>query len=232
MTVVIAHRGASRAEPENTLAAFGRAAEMGADGVELDARRTRDDRLVVHHDPMLADGRTIRDTARADLPTAVPDLADAIAACEGMFINIEIKNDPTEPDYDPSDWVAHRLASLLAQWRSPTRWLVSSFRLETVAVMRRLIPAVRTAWLVHGPTVDAIATAARANHAALHPRVDLVDESSIRRAHGVGIALNTWTCDDPARLRELMAWGVDGICTNVPDVAIALRAEIAGGRSG
>ena len=61
MTLVIAHRGASHDHPENTVAAFRAAAEMGADGVELDVRRTSDDRLVVVHDPRLADGRVVRE---------------------------------------------------------------------------------------------------------------------------------------------------------------------------
>ena len=107
MTLVIAHRGASRAERENTGAAFRRAGEMGADGIELDVRRTADDRLVVHHDPVLADGRTIRSTAATELPGHVPTLDAAIGACEGMFVNIEIKNDPDEPDFDPTDGSQH-----------------------------------------------------------------------------------------------------------------------------
>ena len=71
---VIAHRGASKAEAENTLAAFRRAGAMGADAVELDVRRTRDGVLVVHHDPHLPDGRLDRATSRA--PTC-PPRADA-----------------------------------------------------------------------------------------------------------------------------------------------------------
>ena len=80
---VIAHRGASAAAPENTLAAFDLARRMGADAVELDVRRTRDGVLVVHHNPGLADGRHIRDTDAADLPATVPDLGAALDACAG-----------------------------------------------------------------------------------------------------------------------------------------------------
>jgi glycerophosphoryl diester phosphodiesterase len=80
MTTIIAHRGASRAERENTLAAFARAGGLGADGVELDVRRTADDRLVVHHDPRLADGRVIVDTPARDLPGHIPSLEAALAA--------------------------------------------------------------------------------------------------------------------------------------------------------
>jgi glycerophosphoryl diester phosphodiesterase len=71
VTTVIAHRGASKAAPENTIAAFELAGRLGADAVELDVRRTRDGALVVHHNPDLADGRVIRDVLAADLPSSV-----------------------------------------------------------------------------------------------------------------------------------------------------------------
>ena len=223
MTLIVAHRGASRSEPENTIAAFRRAAEMGADGVELDVRRTADDRLVVHHDPVVDDGRVIVDTVAADLPPSIPGFAAALDACDGMFVNIEIKNDPDEPDDDPGDRVAHQVADELSR-RGPTaRWLVSSFRLETVDLMRTLLPSIRTAWLVTGSSDERIDRTSAHGHAAIHPQVDRLGRASVRRAHALGLAVNVWTCDDPDRMRELIAWGVDGICTNVPDVAIAVR---------
>src|SRR5690606_32215522 len=80
MTLIIAHRGASRAAPENTVAAFRRAVEMGADAIELDVRRTGDDRLVVHHDPSIADGRAIRELSAGELPGWVPEMSDALDA--------------------------------------------------------------------------------------------------------------------------------------------------------
>lgn len=228
MTLVIAHRGASRAATENTLDAFRIAGDMGADGVELDVRRSADDQLVVHHDPTVADGRLIRATVASDLPTDVPMLDDALDACSGMFVNIEIKNDPSEPDFDPTDWVARNTVVHLLKRDAGPRWLISSFRLETVDLCRRLMPGIRTAWLVQAATDDVILTTARSGHTAVHPWVDTVTEASVRAAHGAGLAVNTWTCDDPERLRELIAWGVDGICTNVPDVALAVRAGISG----
>lgn len=227
MTVIIAHRGASRAERENTLAAFRRAVEMGADGVELDVRRTCDDRLVVHHDARLDDGRAIVEVAAADLPGHVPLLADALDACDGAFVNIEIKNDPSEPDHDPGDWVAHRVGELLIRRGGGVRWLISSFRYETVALCRLVLPGVRTAWLVESFDDSIIAQTAAGGHVAVHPGVDALDERSIRAAHAAGLAVNTWTCDDPDRMRELLAWGVDGICTNVPDIALAARHRMA-----
>ena len=226
--MIIAHRGASRAESENTLAAFRRAGEMGADGVELDVRRTADDRLVVHHDPSLADGRLIRVTAFDDLPDAVPTLAAAIDACGGMFVNVEIKNDPTEPDFDATEWLAHRTVATLVPRGTHRRWLISSFRAETLDVCRRSMPSLSTAWLVDRPTDAVIGRAAAAGHVAIHPSVDRLTQDAVRHAHAAGLAVNTWTCDDPTRMRELIAWGVDGICTNVPDVAVQVRADRSG----
>ena len=108
MVRVIAHRGASAAAPENTIEAFRLARELGADMVELDARRTADGQVVVHHDATLPDGRTIVELARAELPASVPDLRDALAACEDMDVNIEIKNWPADPDFDPDEQVIER----------------------------------------------------------------------------------------------------------------------------
>ena len=88
---IIAHRGASRERPENTLAAFARAAELGADAVELDVHLSRDGHLVVHHDPVVATpaGRTpigsmTLDALRA-LPTPVPTLVEVIGAIGGRL---------------------------------------------------------------------------------------------------------------------------------------------------
>ncbi len=228
MTLIIAHRGASRSETENTLAAFRAAGAAGADGVELDVRRTADDRLAVHHDAVLADGSPLRQVAAARLPSQIPLLGEALDACGAMFVNIEIKNDPGEPDFDTSEWVAHRLCELLAARGQPRRWLISSFRFETVATCRAIAPWSRTAWLTDDCTDASIGRTAEAGHDAIHPLVTTLDESRVRAAHAAGLAVNTWTCDDPDRMRQLIAWGVDGICTNVPDEGLRVRRSAVG----
>jgi glycerophosphoryl diester phosphodiesterase len=225
MTLVIAHRGASRAERENTSAAFVRAVEMGADGVELDVRRTADDVLVVHHDAVLGDGRVLRHVPADELPDHVPTLSVALDACEGAFVNVEIKNDPDEPDFDPTEWTAHSTVVELGRRGADARWLVSSFRLETVDLVRSLARNMRTAWLVVTAGDAELRSTAANGHNAIHPFVTTLDAQVIRSAHAKGLAVNTWTCDDPNRMRELMAWGVDGICTNLPDVALRVRNE-------
>ncbi len=89
-----AHRGASGDFPENTRAAFEGALAQGADWVELDVRLTRDGALIVHHDSAYADGRGVWATPLQDRPDGILTLDEALDACRGMGVNIEIKNSP------------------------------------------------------------------------------------------------------------------------------------------
>ena len=224
MTAVIAHRGASEAERENSVEAFRRAVEMRTDGIELDVRRTRDGVLVVHHNPDLADGRVIAQLDHVDVPTHVPTLDDALDACRPAWVNVEIKNDPTEPDFDATDSIADETIALLARRpEGDDRWLISSFRLETVDRCRALRPSIRTAWLTvkveDSDTAAVLDGLVATGHAALHPWVGALTRELVDACHARGLQVNTWTCDDPERMDELVAWGVDGICTNRPDLA-------------
>jgi glycerophosphoryl diester phosphodiesterase len=227
MVEVLAHRGASRAAPENTLEAFHLARALGSDAVELDVRRTADGVLVVHHDPCLADGRPIVAKSAAELPPHVPTLHAALDACAGMWVNIEIKNDVDEPDFDATDSIADQTMAALAIRGDDARWLISSFRLETIDRCKALHQGVRTAWLVVDVPDDVISTMVAHGHEALHPWFATLRRSHIDVCHGAGIEVNTWTCDDPQRMAELIEWGIDGICTNVPDVAIGVIAARA-----
>lgn len=224
MSLVIGHRGASRDHPENTLAAFVGAREQGADWVELDVRRTLDGALVVHHDPHLADGRPIAETLAASLPDQVCTLAEALEACAPMGVNIEIKNDPNEPGFDPTDALAAEVLAVAAAAGVGSELLVSCFHLPTVEAVRRLRPDMPTGYLVLDPTtpVDAVQVAVEGGHAAVHPWNPCVTEAAVAAARAAGVALNVWTVDDPARIIELAGWGVDGIITNRP--ALALEA--------
>lgn len=223
---VMAHRGASRAERENTLTAFSRAADMGADAVELDVRRSADGHLVVHHDPHLADGRVIVRTTRMELPAEVPSLDAALDACRGMWVNVEIKNDPNEADFDHTDDIAVTVADALVRRGEAARFLVSSFRRETIDRFRSVAPDIATAWLTPGIADDDMAetfdSLRGTGHAAVHPWFGLVTKRFIDEAHIRGLMVNVWTCDDPTKMSELHAFGVDGICTNVPDVALTV----------
>jgi glycerophosphoryl diester phosphodiesterase len=225
MTAIWAHRGASRAERENTLAAFAAAVAMGADGVELDVRRTADGALAVHHDATLPDGRLLADVAVADLPADVPLLDAALDACGDLVVNVEIKNLPGEPDFDPEERLATQVARLVADERLHERVLVSSFNLKAVDRCLEVDASVPTAFLVMlAPDRDVagrmVDRARRHGHRALHPHHVGVTPHLVELCRAVGLACNTWTVDDPGRMRELAALGVDAIVTNVPDVAV------------
>lgn len=229
---VMAHRGASRAERENTVAAFVRAFEMGAEAVELDVRRTRDGVLVVHHNPHLHDGQQVSAISFEQMRSSsegvgVPTLGEALDACAGMWVNVEIKNDPSEPDFDPDETIADDTIAHLVARGSDASWLISSFREETIDRCRVLAPQIATAWLCTEIDDDAPGRLAAKGHSAVHPWVRPLTAERIARCHAAGLQVNTWTCDDPVRMAELIAWGIDGICTNVPDVALSVRS--AGG---
>jgi glycerophosphoryl diester phosphodiesterase len=223
---VIAHRGASAAHPPgNTLAAFHAAGSLGATWVELDVRRTADDALAVHHDAQLPDGRSIVDLAAAALPDWVPLLGAALDACAGLGVNIEIKNSPGEADHDPGARAAEAVLALLAERSAgdPSGpYLVSSFDLATIDRVRALDPAIPTAYLVTEPTIDALDRAAGGGHGAIHPWYGLVTAASVEASRARGLAVNVWTVDDPDQIGSLAALGVDGVVTNVPDVAAAV----------
>ena len=219
MTAVIAHRGASAIHLENTVAAFAAAREVGADGVELDARRTADGELVVHHDSHLPDGRAVVETPAAELPAHVPSLAEALDACDGLRVNIEVKNLPGEPDYDEAESVAAGVVELVQRRQGRDTVLVSSFNLASIDWVRRADPAVPTAFLVLAADAAAIALTVDHGHGTIHPWDALVDAPLVAAAREAGLAVNVWTVNDPARMAELVSWGVDGIVTDHPDVA-------------
>jgi glycerophosphoryl diester phosphodiesterase len=222
VTKVIGHRGAPRMARENTVAAFRAAAEAGADMVELDVRRTADGALVVHHDAALDDGRLIVETLADALPQWLPALDHALDACAGMTVNVEIKNSPRDPDYDEDNFVAADVVDVIDRAGWPDRVVVSTFNLGTIDAVRAATGAMATGWLVL-PGMDlaaAIDTTAAHDLDAIHPYDTSVTPASVVAAHAAGLQVNVWTVDDPDRMVELAAWGVDGIVTNVPDVAV------------
>ncbi len=227
--LVLAHRGANRLAPENTVTAFTRALELGADGVELDVHRTYDGLLIVRHDADTGAG-VISDlplsTVRETLPD-VPTLAEALDACSGRLVNVEIKNLPGDPDWDPAERAAELVVGLLAARAGHDDVLVSSFNLATVDRVRALDPSVPTAWLTFGrDPFESLETAAVHGHSALHPdRWSLAGggtgpEALVERAHERGVRVNVWTVNDDADVVRMAAAGVDAVVTDVPDAAL------------
>ena len=195
--------------------------EQGADWVELDVHLSADASLVVHHDPLYPDGRSILSTSSKDRPSTVPLLAEALDACEGMGVNIEVKQVGV-------DLVLAEMVVDLVTGRSPggvdAAICISSFDEAVLARVRSLEPRIDTAQLLFDQSADPDSVeraAARAPWPSTRGTRSSTQRSSVA-ATSLGLAVNVWTVDAPERIIELAALGVDGIITNVPGLAIEL----------
>jgi glycerophosphoryl diester phosphodiesterase len=227
--LVLAHRGARRVAPENTLEAFARAVAMGADGVELDVRRAVDGALVVHHDPITPGGDLIAATPAAVVRaahTGIPTLPEALDACAGVLVNIEIKNSPFEPGHDREERAADAVVALLDERGGRDRVLVSSFQLATIDRVRASSGSIATGLLtVTRASATLMDQIAERGHRALHPGRRAMGrrraEQVVAHARERGLQVIVWTVNTPATLTRLRDAGVDGLITDVPDVARA-----------
>jgi len=229
LPTIYAHRGASADFPENTVAAFLGAVEQAADGVELDVRLNASGELIVHHDAWYRDGRTVWDVRLAAAPEGTCDLSAALEACVGIRVNVEIKNDPSDLggdhvtwSVDPADAVVDLLRRRAADGRTDDV-IISSFDAATIDRVLVIAPELPTGALLGDLRSDpeAVERAAAAGHGAVHPWEQFVDDGFLERCVALGLAVNTWTVDDPVRVVELAALGVDGIITNRPAATLA-----------
>jgi glycerophosphoryl diester phosphodiesterase len=232
LTSVFAHRGCTEGCVENTLDAFAEARRRGADGVELDVRLTADGALAVHHDAEIPGLGPICALGVADLPASVPLLADALAASEGMVVNVEIKNAPQDPGWDEGEAVAAFTAAAIDEAGWTERVIVSSFQPATLRAVQvadgRLALGVLWGWAIDpGP---ALAEAVEAGFRAVHPFVTTVTADLVDRAHAAGLAVNVWTVNAPHDLEAMVALGVDAVITDrIADALAAVRPPGAPG---
>jgi glycerophosphoryl diester phosphodiesterase len=248
----IAHRGASAYAPENTLTAFRLAQAQQADMFELDVQETRDHELVLMHDTTLA--RTtnveevfperapwqIRDFTLAEIRMldagswfdarfqgeAVPTLGDALRAMRGSGLGLllEIK----APELYPG--VEQRVADALRRepyWLNTNRFhrrlVVQAFNWNSMRLLHGILP-----WVPIGvlgtpapeqlPRLAAFAAQINPNHRDL-------SADYVARIHAAGMDVFTWTAQDATVMRQAIAYGVDGVITDRPDVLRAILSE-------
>jgi glycerophosphoryl diester phosphodiesterase len=227
MTVlaVHAHRGSpdpAGGVPENTLDAFFRARLLGADGVELDVRRTADGALAVHHDPDLRGVGPIHELVSDQLPDSLALLPAALDACEGLDVNIELKNLPGEPGFDPDERMAREVAELVVAMGREETVVISSFWPASLAAVRDTVPGLATGLLVASwfdPTA-CVALALEHGCTALHPHASLLGESLMAGSRRAGLSVATWTVNDRSLIRAAADFGVATVITD--DVSMAL----------
>jgi glycerophosphoryl diester phosphodiesterase len=212
-------------EPENSLAAFRAAVRLGTDGIELDVHDTTDGILVVHHDPQLG-GRPIREVSGADLPAytlsngeLVPTLPQALAAIgRDCWVFVEVK--ALAPQHDAA------LLAALAAGPTPGRYHVHGFDHRIVRRLTAQRPGLVGGVLSASYLLDPWKQVADAGAEELWQRAPLIDRALVDGARQRDIRLYAWTVDDAAGARELAELGVDGLCTNRPDVIRAALASL------
>lgn len=208
---IIGHRGASRERPENTLPAFARAIELGADGVELDVHVDPDGVLRVHHDPLppelLAGGASVGH--RAPLPPTLDEVL-ALLALNHCVAYCELKG---------PDTAAGTLAAIRAAGGPAA---VHAFDHRQVDRARHLAPEVPRGVLEVSYPLDALAAVRSVDGRDLWRHRDFVDAALVRSAQAAGCRVIAWTVNEPAQIEALARLGVDGICTDDPAVAKAV----------
>lgn len=232
---VIAHRGASKRAPENTVRAFLAAVSYGADAIELDAKLTRDGAVVVHHDHTL--DRTTSGTGRldrrrlAELETLdagirfgsdyagerIPTLRRVFEALgERVLYDIELSN-----YRQPFNRLPDSVLRLVREFGFQDRVLVSSFnplalwraKEDLPEVPRALLLTHREPWWIRrmlgaGPPVEVVQLEDR-----------LSKQGAIQAVQKGGRKVHVWVVNDRSRMQELLSWGVDGVITDLPEVA-------------
>ncbi len=234
MTWVFSHRGRTESQPDiidNTLQAFAAARDIGCHGVELDVQRTIDGALVVHHDPDVPGAGFIHQLDRAALPSYLPLLAEALAMCAGMTVNVEIK---AVSDASPG-WLgtpgtasefnrgtAVSTAGILAALGWADRAIVSSFDPLILEAVRSTEPRLAVGLLLpwNRDAAEGLRTASRWGWDSVHPFVTQVSPAFLSDAHGAGLQVHVWTVNARSDLEEMVEMGVDAIITDRPAEAL------------
>ncbi|QPK81050.1 glycerophosphoryl diester phosphodiesterase [Schaalia sp. ZJ405] len=243
---IFAHRGASSLAPENTIASFSKAMEVGASWIEFDVDVIGDGSLIVIHDDQLdrttngkggyytlgfSDIRTLdagswfSDTYRFErIPEALDVVEFANTASLGM--NLEIK--PCRGGTHLRETLIENLAVVVDRVATPDRFIVSSFDHDALAAFHNAYPDVALGWLFDrdnqpGPTWEE--GAGKIGCRAIHPDNEGLTRDEVGRMRDAGFDVNVWTVNTVERAEELADWGVTGIFTDYPQIfpADALR---------
>ena len=227
----IAHRGASGSAPENTLAAFKKAIEIGVDAVELDLHGTADGEVVVIHDTSLdrttnhcgrVNQATLETIKRADaggwfapkfVGESVPTLVEALECIGKKNIAVLEIKDPL---------IAEAVVARIRETRTQNLTVIISFHTTVLQTVRSLEPRIPTGWLIgnhnnHASPVQLCQQLGIFGSNLLNVNHQLITAEFAYEVLRRGIALWCWTVDDISRMREMKAFGVQGITSNYPE---------------
>jgi glycerophosphoryl diester phosphodiesterase len=220
----IAHRGASGHEHENSRAAFRRAKALGAEGVELDVRTTRDGAVVVHHDSTLPGlGRLselpLEAVQQHRLPNGegIPLLSEVLPLLRGLDVWVEVKG--LEEYFDAV------LLRALGEGPEPERYGIHSFDHRVIRRLGQRDGAFRRGVLLEARLIDPLPVMAAAGATVLWQAQAYVDRALVEELHRAGRRIIAWTANSDADVARLISCAVDGICTDYPERVLALRAS-------
>lgn len=224
--LLLGHRGARHAAPENTFAAFDLALEEGAEGVELDVRLNASGDVIVCHDVTLErvtdgkDERAVHELSSAECRAVRLRDGEPLPFLEGVLewasrrracVNIELKMDGHRRSA-----LVRAVAGLARNHSCPGDLLISSFNALAVLSHRALAPSLASAWLLESPPAADHSWLAHAGESAVHPKHTLITRERVARWKARVGRVHTWTVNDPGRARELAALGVDCLISDNP----------------
>lgn len=223
----IGHRGAKGYAPENTLASFKKAIELGVDAIELDIQSCKSGELVVMHDDAVdrtTDGNgfvkklKLKELKKLDagMGERIPTLEEVLELADRRVkVNIELKGPKT----------AKPVMKLINEYTNKNGWneddfIISSFSRRELKEARALNPMIRLGVLISKPRlIDRwsfrFAQKIRANF--IGPKKYLVTKRFVRKARNHGLKVFVWTANDPKDIKELIKAGIDGIFSDYPD---------------
>ncbi len=231
--LIFAHRGASSDYPENTMLAFEKAVEMGAQGFELDVQLSQDEEVVVIHDETVnrtsnqmgfVKDFTLRQLREMDFSAGffeyenvqIPTLDEvmALAAKANLMINVELKN--TKFLYPG---MIDKVLSITKSHHMEDRLIVSSFNHISLVELKEKAD-VETTLLYQDMLYEPWHYAKSCKADGIHPEKFTIDAHTVAMCHEHGIKVRPWTMDDENLILKLSNFGVDGIITNCPDAAL------------
>jgi glycerophosphoryl diester phosphodiesterase len=245
--LVIAHRGDSAHRPENTLASFASALELGAELVELDVQLTRDGHVVVIHDPTLDRTTTgrgpVRESTLAEIRALsagypekfgsvfagerVPTLAEVLHLLRGRAkALVEIKHEAVSERDDDGGLEARAVAET-RKTAEPQGVAFLSFARRALVRCRRLAPEIPRGHLFYRASPEEVLAGAReAETDLVMPQKGMLSADLVARLQAAGLKVATWVVDEPDELKALLPYGLFGVGSNRPGVLLEALAEV------